>query len=108
MVHVDEMRPVLPHLKQTVEFGFKLERFDCDDCEAAITSVWLEYGGGREGWNGQVHSNCIVITIARTVYWNLSLRVVYFVCYSSAMATGFLGYQYSSLQSLIGHAKRMT
>ena len=46
MVHVDEMWPVLPQLKQTVEFGFELERFDLDNCEAEITYFGLEYGGG--------------------------------------------------------------
>ena len=55
-----------------------------------------------------MHSSYLVMTIARTVYWNSSLRVVYFVCYSSAMTTTFLGYEYSSSQSSINHAKRMT
>ena len=55
-----------------------------------------------------MHSSYLVMTIARTVYWNSSLRVVNFVCYSSAMTTEFHDYEYSSSQSSIGHAKRMT
>ena len=55
-----------------------------------------------------MHLSCPVITIEQTVYWNSSLRFVYFMCYSSAMTTEFLGYEYSSSQCTICHAKRMT
>ena len=45
--------------------------------------------------HGQVHSSYLVMTVADTLYENLRLRLVYFVCYSRAMTTDYLGYDHS-------------
>ena len=66
----------------------------------------MSTAGGREVQSGHTHSNYLVTTPARAVYWNSNLRVVYFVSYSNAITTDYDGYEYSNLESSIGHAKR--